>query len=437
MPEGNGDRLDGWKEISAYLNRSIRSAQRWNQEMGMPVHRVQGVKGTIVHAFRSEIDEWLQTNEVPPDGQSEPSRRGKPGRPWLFGWAVSATVAAVFGWGLFALWDRGGDSDRGLDPSAPASEDSGVPVPQVAGRLGEDGRDFPPPRGLVAFVSRRSGNNDIYIIDDDGNNERRITDHPADDWDGVLAPDGSKIAFCSDRSAGVPGIFVQSIDDGDPRLVFLAPADRGGEVQGLDWNLDGDRILFGMRSGGTWNLFEIGEDGSDLVQITDGGEDSRLPRYSLDGRRIFFTRNISFNGYTEEVFEIFAGGNVRQLTFTGDNGDASEIVMDGALALVFSKGMPDANSQIFIYSRGSGESPIYPENNTYQEGSAVGPRGPGASLFQGQIIFTTNRAGDHRSNLWRMRVDGSGAFQITFEWGRSPRWWIPEPATTTDSSGPS
>jgi hypothetical protein len=435
MPEGNGDRLDGWKEISAYLNRSIRSAQRWNQEMGMPVHRVQGVKGTIVHAFRSEIDEWLLTNEVPPNGQAETKQKGKPTRPWLFGWAVLATIAAVFGWGLFTLYDPGGESAHGLDPSALASGDSGVP--RAARSLGEDGRDFPPPRGLVVFVSKRGGNNDIYIIDDDGNNERRITDHPAADTDGVLAPDGSKIAFCSDRAAGVPGIFVQSIDGGDPHQVFLAPADREGRIQGLDWNLDGDRILFGMRLGGTWNLFEIGEDGSELVQITDGGEDSRLPKYSLDGSRILFTRNISFNGFTEEIFELFAGDQVRQLTFTGDNGDASELLMEGVPALVFSKGMPDANSQLFIYSRGSGESPIYPENNTYQEGNAVGPRGPGAGLFQGQIIFTTNRAGDRLINLWRMRVDGSGAFQITFEGGNSPRWWIPEPATASDSSGSS
>jgi hypothetical protein len=34
------DRLDGWKEIASYIGRGVRSAQRWERELGMPVHRL-------------------------------------------------------------------------------------------------------------------------------------------------------------------------------------------------------------------------------------------------------------------------------------------------------------------------------------------------------------------------------------------------------------
>lgn len=61
-PSGNaGDRADsdqlhGWKEISAYIGKGVRQAQRW-EKLGMPIHRVGGLDG-VVYAYRSEIDAW-------------------------------------------------------------------------------------------------------------------------------------------------------------------------------------------------------------------------------------------------------------------------------------------------------------------------------------------------------------------------------------------
>jgi tetratricopeptide (TPR) repeat protein len=51
-------RLDSWKEIAAYLRRSVRSARRWEKEEGLPVHRHLHSKRDSVYAFRAELDEW-------------------------------------------------------------------------------------------------------------------------------------------------------------------------------------------------------------------------------------------------------------------------------------------------------------------------------------------------------------------------------------------
>ncbi len=61
MPENHSanGRLDSWKEIADYLNRDSRTAMRWEQERGMPVHRVPGGKRQAVFAFKQEIDGWL------------------------------------------------------------------------------------------------------------------------------------------------------------------------------------------------------------------------------------------------------------------------------------------------------------------------------------------------------------------------------------------
>ena len=54
------ERLDGWKEIAAYLRRSVRCVQRWERMEGFPVLRHQHVKGATVYAYRREVDRWWE-----------------------------------------------------------------------------------------------------------------------------------------------------------------------------------------------------------------------------------------------------------------------------------------------------------------------------------------------------------------------------------------
>ena len=52
------NRLDGWKEISIYLKRSVRCVQRWERNECLPVHRHKHLHGMTVYAFRHELDAW-------------------------------------------------------------------------------------------------------------------------------------------------------------------------------------------------------------------------------------------------------------------------------------------------------------------------------------------------------------------------------------------
>ena len=52
------DRLDSWKEIAAYVKRGVRTVQRWERDSGLPIHRLNRDKRSVVFAFRSEIDGW-------------------------------------------------------------------------------------------------------------------------------------------------------------------------------------------------------------------------------------------------------------------------------------------------------------------------------------------------------------------------------------------
>ena len=74
-------RLESWKEISAYLERSIKTCQRWEVELGLPIHRLDGTPSARVFANPDELDVWMAEKlshiRERPDALSKPGWSGK------------------------------------------------------------------------------------------------------------------------------------------------------------------------------------------------------------------------------------------------------------------------------------------------------------------------------------------------------------------------
>jgi len=64
-------RLESWKEIAAYLGKTVRSVQRWERLKGLPVHRHGHGKNGSVYAFKADIDQWLKYE---PEGERKDIR---------------------------------------------------------------------------------------------------------------------------------------------------------------------------------------------------------------------------------------------------------------------------------------------------------------------------------------------------------------------------
>lgn len=57
-------RLETWGEIASHLGVEVRTAQRWEKRMGIPIRRLEG--GQAVFAFVDELDQWMDKKQVAP-----------------------------------------------------------------------------------------------------------------------------------------------------------------------------------------------------------------------------------------------------------------------------------------------------------------------------------------------------------------------------------
>ena len=118
--------------------------------------------------------------------------------------------------------------------------------------------------GRIAFSSNRTGNYEIYSMNPDGSDVRQLTNSPRDDAQAAWSPDGTKIAFASNRA--------------------------GPELTGQVWL--------------------IRPDGSKLTQLTEGEWSHVQPAWSADSRSIF-----AYQGRETEQYEF---GSVVRITVAMD-----------------------------------------------------------------------------------------------------------------------
>ena len=164
----------------------------------------------------------------------------------------------------------------------------------------------------IAFMSNRDGNPEIYVMNRDGSNVRRITNHPMADTTPTWSPSGNQIAFTSDRS-GTPQIYVVNLDGtGLVRISQESNCDRA------TWSPPPlNQIAYASRSGGGYEirLFDFNERTSTV--ITDGIGSNESPAFAPNGRHIAF---VSDRSGTPQIYTVARdGSDLKQITKVGSN----------------------------------------------------------------------------------------------------------------------
>ena len=162
----------------------------------------------------------------------------------------------------------------------------------------------------VAFCSNRvTGRMGVYVMNIDGTGQTQITSSAGDDLYPAWSPDGTRIAFTSTRDGNYE-IYVMNADGSNQ--INLSNTPSIDEVP--SWSPDGTRIAFmSQRSGGGSEIWVMNADGSNPVNLTPGN-DNNGPVWSPDGTRIAFGSNRSGTGY--EIYTMEPdGSNITRITY--------------------------------------------------------------------------------------------------------------------------
>jgi predicted DNA-binding transcriptional regulator AlpA len=65
--------LNSWKEVAHYVGRSERTIQRWEKNLGLPIHRPAGKLRSSVIAVTDEIDEWIKKTPAARSPEAPPA----------------------------------------------------------------------------------------------------------------------------------------------------------------------------------------------------------------------------------------------------------------------------------------------------------------------------------------------------------------------------
>ncbi|NOR37164.1 MAG: Tol-Pal system beta propeller repeat protein TolB, partial [Woeseiaceae bacterium] len=140
---------------------------------------------------------------------------------------------------------------------------------QVSSRAGVNGAPAfsPDGRKLVVTLSDADGNLDIYTLDINSRQTKRITTHRAIDTEGSWSPDGSSIYFTSDRSGG-PQIYRVSSNGGSAERVTF----EGGYNARPRLSPDGDKLAMVHLVNGNYRIAVMDVKRKDVLVLSGGSQ---------------------------------------------------------------------------------------------------------------------------------------------------------------------
>lgn len=207
---------------------------------------------------------------------------------------LSATLSGAFYPAISKAGNRLVYTESFLDTNIYSSEGSGFGGRPVPGRFGkttalirssrrDDSPNISALHNRIAFVSRRTGNEEIWRCELDGRNPKQLTSFGGPEtgtprW----SPDGNRIAFDS-IGTGTADIYVMDADGKLPRRLTSGPFSHYMP----SWSADGERIYFKSDRSGSNQIWSVSAEGGPLTQITRGGGCEAFP--STDGKLLYYT----------------------------------------------------------------------------------------------------------------------------------------------------
>jgi Tol biopolymer transport system component len=277
----------------------------------------------------------------------------------------------------------------------------------------------------LVFESNRDGNLEIYSMHADGGGQTNLTNNPATDKMPAASPDGTQIAFVSDRS-GSEQIYVMSSSGGTPQQLT---------TQGTNafpaWSPDGSEIAFMSNRNTAPNreIWVMDANGGNQHRITSGGDDY-YPTWSPDGQKIAFASTRGGGDAQIWVTNSDGSGTPTQLTTAGQGPaihDQPSWSTDGS-KIAFSGGASPSAYDVYVMNTDGGGQTDLTNNAADDRVASWSPDGS-------KIAFTSDRGGNY--DVYAISAGGGSATQITTNTAADgPASWSPARNTGLQNAFP-
>ena len=261
-----------------------------------------------------------------------------------------------------------------------------------------------PPAGVAFHSNRDAATNHIFVMNADGSGQVPITTDSSNNMRPDISPDGTRIAFASTRSGNHLEIFVMDANGDHVRKL----TDTGPAISNTwpRWSPDGEWIAFHSNVTGTFQIFAIRPDGSDLRQLTDSGV-NQFPAWAPDGTRLAVRR-----GADIYVIDLTGASEPVRLTTIGPLNQMASWSPDGSQIAFMSTREPGNYASVFVMNAdGSGQINLTPKPDGVV--GAWSSRAPAWSPNGKHIYFTGVRPGMPTEQIYVMSADGSNQTLLT------------------------
>ena len=291
---------------------------------------------------------------------------------------------------------------------APSATPTPVPTPIL------------PPGGNGKIVFDRAS--EIYVMDANGAHQTNLTNNSAQDTSPAWSPDGTKIAFTSDRSgSGNSEIYVMNANGSNP----IRLTNSSGTDDDPSWSPDGTKIAFSSYRDSDEEIYVMNANGSNQTRLTNSRGRDYEPAWSPDGGKIAFSSQRDGN---TEVYVMDANGS-NQTNLTNHAGeDASPAWSPDGTKIAYQR-----LGAIFVMSA-YGANPTRLTNPPYDSFPAWSPDGT-------KIAFNSVADPNNPNNpeIFVMDANGSNQTNITNnvahdfrpDWQRTALSPTPTPAAQT------
>jgi len=260
----------------------------------------------------------------------------------------------------------------------------------------------------IVFSNNSTGYKEIYVIDYDGYNLKRLTDDKSINLLPRWSPDGKKIIYTTYKYRN-PDLYIMNADGTNKKALST--------YQGLNtpaaFSPDGKNIAISLSKGESPNIYLIDLSGKIVRQITRGPTIDTSPWFSPNGHQLVFVSGRA--GIPQLYLTDIEGTNIRRLTTEGYS-DSPAWSPKGGLIVFAMRSSNSSYFDIYLYAievqqyraltsdtGGTNENPSFSPDGRY-------------------IVFSTNRNGKYE--IFTMFIDGSGQRRISSIKGNShtPCW---------------